>query len=90
MDTSVDSPLSEEQPQYHQEGLTLRRLAVWTMEPMSRMKCLAAIVDTSKNRKGGALASCIHGFLHHGDPVVRETVKNLLAAVSFLLTFKHV
>ncbi|PSN36317.1 hypothetical protein C0J52_15165 [Blattella germanica] len=80
IDTSVDSPLSEEQPQCHQEGLTLLRLSVSTMEPMCRMKWLAAIVDACKKKKGGALASCVHGFLQHGDPVVRETVKVLLGA----------
>ncbi|KAJ4428063.1 hypothetical protein ANN_24077 [Periplaneta americana] len=81
MDTSVDSPLSEEQPQCHKEGLTLCRLAVWTLDPLGRMKCLAAVADACKDKRGGALASCVHGFLQHGNPVIRETVKNLLGAV---------
>jgi gamma-tubulin complex component 3 len=89
MDTSVDSPLSEEQPLYHREGLTLCRLAVWTFEPQRRMKCLAAVADACKNKKGGVLASCVHGFLQHGDPVVRDTVKNLLGAVSFFSHFEN-
>jgi hypothetical protein len=79
----VDSPLSEEQPLWHTGDLTLRRLAVWAFEPQMRMKCLAAVAEACKNKKGGALASCIHGFLQHGDPRIRETVKSLLRAVSF-------
>ncbi|XP_021924239.1 gamma-tubulin complex component 3 homolog isoform X2 [Zootermopsis nevadensis] len=81
MDTSVDSPLSEEQPLYHRESLTLFRLTVWAFEPQRRMKCLVAVADACKDKKGGEMASCVHGFLQHGDPVIRETAKNLLGAV---------
>ncbi|PNF28443.1 hypothetical protein B7P43_G15707, partial [Cryptotermes secundus] len=81
IDTSVDSPLCEEQPLWHTEGLTLCRLAVWTFEPQRHMKCLAAVAEACKNKRGGALASCVHGFLQHGDPVTRDTVKSLLRAV---------
>jgi gamma-tubulin complex component 3 len=51
------------------------------------MKCLAAVANACKDKRGGALASCVHGFLQHGDPVIRETVKNLLGAVS---SFAHI
>jgi gamma-tubulin complex component 3 len=81
VDMSMDSPMSEERPLCHTDGLTLCRLSVWTFEPQRRMKCLVAVVEACKDKRGGALASCVHGFLQHGDPVIRETVKNLLAAV---------
>jgi gamma-tubulin complex component 3 len=89
MDTSVDSPLSEEQPLYHRESLTVFRLAVWAFEPQRRMKCLVAVADACKDKKGGVMASCVHGFLQHGDPVIRDTAKNLLGAVSFYSHFEN-
>jgi len=84
---SMDSPMSEERPLCHTDGLTLCRLSVWTFEPQRRMKCLAAVVEACKDKRGGTLASCVHGFLQHGDPVIRETVKNLLAAVKLISHF---
>ncbi|GLG92787.1 Gamma-tubulin complex component 3, partial [Gryllus bimaculatus] len=80
---SADSPLSEEP--FHGSassgGLTLRSLGVWALEPTERLRCLVAIAETSKNRKGGALASAVHSFLQSGDPVERRTARHLLAAV---------
>lgn len=66
-------------------GLTLRRLVVWTVEPLTRLKILAALVDICKGLKGGALASAVHSYLKHGDPDVRRIVKNILALVSFII-----
>jgi hypothetical protein len=51
------------------------------------MKCLVAVADACKDKKGGVMASCVHGFLQHGDPVIRDTAKNLLEAVSFYSQF---
>nr|CAD7394777.1 unnamed protein product [Timema cristinae] len=62
-------------------GLTLRQLVVWSLDPMARLKCLVAVMEACHDKKGGALASCIHSFLQHGDPFVKDTVKQLLAAV---------
>nr|CAD7264144.1 unnamed protein product [Timema shepardi] len=62
-------------------GLTLRQLVVWSLDPMARLKCLVAVMEACRDKKGGALASCIHSFLQHGDPFVKDTVKQLLAAV---------
>lgn len=69
-------------------GLTLRRLMVWTVEPLARLKILAALVDICKGLKGGALASAVHSYLKHGDPYVRSLVKNILALVSMPLYSK--
>lgn len=84
---SMDSPMSEERPLCHTDGLTLCRLSVWTFEPQRRMKCLAAMVEACKDKRGGALASCVHGFLQHGDPVIRETAKSLLGKVKLISHF---
>ncbi|XP_071440616.1 gamma-tubulin complex component 3-like [Hetaerina americana] len=63
------------------DALTLRRLAVWAIEPAARLHCLLAVAEATKASRGGALAGGVHAFLHHGDPLVRETMKHILGAV---------
>ncbi|XP_013415922.1 gamma-tubulin complex component 3 homolog [Lingula anatina] len=63
-------------------GLTLRQLSVWTFDPLSRLKALAALVDVCKGKKGGALATVIHSYLQHGDPFMRALVKHTLTLVA--------
>ncbi|KJE89819.1 tubulin [Capsaspora owczarzaki ATCC 30864] len=58
-------------------GLTLRRLAVWTVDPMERMRVLAALVDMCRGLRGGALVTRVHALSAHGDPLVQRTVKKL-------------
>ncbi|XP_050408701.1 gamma-tubulin complex component 3 homolog [Patella vulgata] len=62
-------------------GLTLRRLAVWTFDPLVRLKVLAALVDVCKGKKGGALASAIYSYMQHGDPYVRSLIRHTLTMV---------
>jgi len=61
-------------------GVTLMQLGVWTEEPMKRMKLLLEIVMAVGTSRGGALASVLHGFLHHGDPGLAKLVGGLLTA----------
>jgi len=61
-------------------GVTLMQLSVWTGEPMKRMKLLLEIVMAAGSSRGGALASVLHGFLHHGDPGLAALVGGLLTA----------
>ncbi|XP_070574424.1 gamma-tubulin complex component 3 homolog [Ptychodera flava] len=63
-------------------SMTLRKLVVWTYDPMVRMKALASLVDACKGKKGGALATSIHSHMWTGDPVVRALVRNILKVVS--------
>lgn len=63
-------------------GLTLRRLMVWCVDPLVRMRYLSALVHDCAGQKGGALASTVYGFLSHGDPVVRDLVKHILTKVA--------
>ncbi|XP_064473706.1 gamma-tubulin complex component 3-like isoform X2 [Ornithodoros turicata] len=61
--------------------LTLLRLRLWAMEPMKKMRVLAALVAACAELKGGMLASKVHAFLHHGGREVVALVKRLLIAV---------
>lgn len=63
-------------------SLTLRRLVVWTHDPMLRMKTLASLVEHCAGLKGGALVSAIHQFSCHGDPYVQTLMKHILFTVA--------
>ncbi|KAF5809856.1 putative gamma-tubulin complex component protein [Helianthus annuus] len=63
-------------------NLSLRRLAVWFVEPMVKMRRMALLVDSCKDLKGGALAGEIHLHAQHGDPLLHEFMKRLLLKVS--------
>ncbi|KAJ1547272.1 Gamma-tubulin complex component 3 [Nowakowskiella sp. JEL0078] len=64
------------------KGLSLKRLVVWTFEPLQRMRMMAVIVEVCRGLKGGVLLSKIHSYMSHGDPVVQKFVADLLAEVS--------
>ncbi|KAI3733048.1 hypothetical protein L1987_64263 [Smallanthus sonchifolius] len=61
--------------------LSLRRLAVWFVEPMAKMRRMAVLVDSCGNLKGGAMAGAIHLHAQHGDPLFRGFMKRLLLRV---------
>ncbi|KAJ0796166.1 putative gamma-tubulin complex component protein [Helianthus annuus] len=63
-------------------NLSLRRLAVWFVEPMVKMRRMALLADSCKDLKGGALAGEIHLHAQHGDPLLHEFMKRLLLKVS--------
>ncbi|XP_053681379.1 gamma-tubulin complex component 3 [Anopheles nili] len=60
------------------ERMTLIRTMVWLVEPMERLQWLAVISEACREVKGGALASAIHKFIWHGDPMVRTISRELL------------
>lgn len=81
----LESQLQEEVDQgvaLGQGGITLRRLIVWTFDPLIRLKSLAAVVDVCKGKKGGALASAIYSYMQHGDPFAKSLIKHILTLVS--------
>ncbi|XP_070173338.1 gamma-tubulin complex component 3-like isoform X2 [Littorina saxatilis] len=64
------------------DRLTLKRLVVWTYDPLLRLKMLAALVDAGKGKKGGALASTVYAYMQHGDPYIKALIKHTLTLVS--------
>ncbi|CAM9387478.1 unnamed protein product [Chrysoparadoxa australica] len=75
----------KQETQHHGEGssqgLTLRRLSVWVKDPMDRMHLMATLVEGAGQLQGGALASCLHTYMHHGDPFVRGFLDKLMRHV---------
>ncbi|ORX79680.1 Spc97/Spc98, partial [Anaeromyces robustus] len=62
--------------------LSLKRLLVWTQEPLQRIRFLETLVKLFKKCGGGDLISKIHNFVNHGDPFVQNFIHNLLCEVS--------
>eukprot|EP00742_Colponemidia_sp_Colp-10_P010263 GILJ01011264.1.p1 GENE.GILJ01011264.1~~GILJ01011264.1.p1 ORF type:complete len:867 (-),score=164.52 GILJ01011264.1:142-2421(-) len=68
--------------------LTLRKLYVWSQEPLERLRWMAILVDAVKGLKGGALISTLHGYMKQGDPTAKAFVNRLLNRVCVpLFTF---
>ncbi|KAL8625039.1 hypothetical protein ACOMHN_012048 [Nucella lapillus] len=80
----LEAQLQQDQDQGISEGdgLTLKRLVVWTFDPLLRLKTLAALVDACKGKKGGALASSIYSYMQHGDPYIKALIKHTLTVVA--------
>uniref|UniRef100_A0A7N1A3W6 Gamma-tubulin complex component n=1 Tax=Kalanchoe fedtschenkoi TaxID=63787 RepID=A0A7N1A3W6_KALFE len=61
--------------------LSLRRLSVWFVEPMVKMRLMASLVDKCGSSRGGAMVGAIHLHAQHGDPLVHEFMRRLLRRV---------
>jgi gamma-tubulin complex component 3 len=62
--------------------LTLRRLLVWTEDPMDKMRLMTRLIDTVDGLRGGELASGIHAHLSHGDPFVFRYIQSVMKKVA--------
>ena len=63
------------------DGSSLRRLLVWLVEPLERLKTLANVADacSAEAARGGALVSCLLQLGRHGDGDVAALVGTLSA-----------
>ena len=64
------------------DRVTLSHLHLWAYDPLETLKWLASIVRACVGQNGGALASTVYEFSHHGDPRVKKLVKRILESVS--------
>ncbi|KAI8873568.1 hypothetical protein GQ42DRAFT_130885 [Ramicandelaber brevisporus] len=67
------------------EGLTLRRLLVWSHEPLQKLRLLVDIIEECRKSGaaassvgGGQLLSIIHSYMDNGDPFVLKYSEQLL------------
>eukprot|EP00871_Galdieria_phlegrea_P003551 jgi/Galph1/4197/GphlegSOOS_G2851.1 len=67
------------------EDLTLRKLFVWSQEPLERLKWLTVLIDTSKGLKGSEILSTLHLFTLNGDFEVRRLVSSVMQKASLPL-----
>lgn len=61
--------------------LTLRRLLVWAMDPIERLRLMAILCDSVCDLRGGHLATCLNMHLAHGSPDVQAFVSRTLRRV---------
>ena len=66
----------------HNPSLTLRRLFVWVQDPYERLKLMYTIASSTEGLRGGALATAVHTFTRHGDPMVRSFVNKTMQEIS--------
>ena len=52
--------------------VSLLQLEVWTREPLARLKLLAEIVSRVGDTRGGALATCLYGYLSQGRYIYKN------------------
>lgn len=95
IERTIDSPMSEgvsrgsagSQSSLNQPTITLLQLEVYMRQPFRRLQWLVTICDACQDKKGGALASVVHGFLRNGDPSASNVAHTLLVAVSFKYSY---
>ncbi|CAG8731061.1 7839_t:CDS:2, partial [Funneliformis mosseae] len=68
--------------QVSSQGLTLKRLLVWTQDSLLKLRIMSVLVDCCKKQRGGALVSTIYHYTNHGDPFIQQFINNTLEEVS--------
>ncbi|KAI8817814.1 Spc98 family-domain-containing protein [Fimicolochytrium jonesii] len=63
-------------------ALTLKRLYVWVLDPLRRLRVMATVVRSARDKKGGMLLSVLHTLAQHGDPFVEGFVRGLMDEVA--------
>ncbi|KAK3813111.1 MAG: Spc98 family-domain-containing protein [Benniella sp.] len=63
-------------------GLTLKRLLVWTQESMQRLRLMSVLVECCQGLEGGALVHTVHDYTQHGDPLIQQFIHPMLERIS--------
>ncbi|KAI8884244.1 hypothetical protein K501DRAFT_271911 [Backusella circina FSU 941] len=64
-------------------GLSLKKLFIWTLETQQRLKLMSILVDACQGEKGGALISIMHNYTKHGDPFINRYIIEILQERKF-------
>ena len=68
-------------------GLSLKRLYVWVLVPLQKLRLLHILLGATKDVRGGAMLSVLNQYLDHGDPFIQEFILKLLPKVSYSSKF---
>jgi len=60
---------------------SLRRMLLWILDPLERIKLMAIVTEATRGLKGGSLASAVGAHLQHGDPAVQTFVRRIMEQV---------
>ena len=83
--SSTSKNKSKENEDKENNALTLRRLHVWLIDPLERLRVLADLCESTRAAEGGALASATFLHVQHGDETVRNLVQDVMSAISLPL-----
>jgi gamma-tubulin complex component 3 len=75
LESQIKSSISTSNP------LSLRRLLVWNIDPLQRLKSISSLIFSVAGTKGGQFLSIINSHLSHGDPLLRSFVSTLLVKI---------
>lgn len=65
----------------NQTSLSLRKLALWSIEPLERLKWLNIISDGVNELIGGDVLSSLHSYKNQGSPVTLQLLNRILGNV---------
>ncbi|CAG8494216.1 9687_t:CDS:10 [Diversispora eburnea] len=68
--------------QFLTNGISLKRLLVWTQDSLFKLRIMSVLVDCCKEKRGGALVSTIYNYTNHGDPFIQEFINKMLEEIS--------
>ncbi|TPX66208.1 hypothetical protein SpCBS45565_g04658 [Spizellomyces sp. 'palustris'] len=72
---------SDDQKSASRPSLTLKRLYVWTQDPLQRLRVMGVLVDLCVDDRGGELLATLHDYVHHGDPFIQQFIHHLMTDV---------
>jgi len=65
----------------NKNGLTLLRLQVYTYDFAYLLKVLTNMIDSCRNKRGGALVHVVYNYSQHGDPNVKSCIRRIMKQV---------
>ena len=66
------------------QGLTLKRLLVWTQESLLKLRIMSVLADCYKQRIG-TLVSTIYDYTNLGDPLIQQFIKYNADSLSYII-----
>ncbi|CCI48015.1 unnamed protein product [Albugo candida] len=77
-----DAEVNPKEGHQSRSELTLRKVSVWTHEPLHRLRLIARLLDSVEGLRGGNLVSGIHSHVFHGDPVISSYIEKVMKKIS--------
>lgn len=60
------------------QGLNLKKLFLWTLEPYERLKWIAVLTETCEGLKGGELLSALYSYSSNGNLQLQDLASRIL------------
>ncbi|KAL4468693.1 hypothetical protein ABPG74_005196 [Tetrahymena malaccensis] len=66
---------------FNPNQFTLRKLQLWVIEPMERLKWLAIICDATKGMSGFQVISAVNAYETQGSPPIQQLISRILQSI---------